>query len=256
MNKIISIVILTFNEQDNIERVLKKLTMFEEVVVIDSFSSDDTIKIASSFENVTLYQRKFDNHLNQWNYGIEKSSKEWVFSSDADFVLPDELLKEIDLQSKDLSKYDGFYIGFKYCMFGKPLTGNLLAPQLRLFRKSKGQYIQDGHTQRINVTGNIGKLNNKIYHDDRKSLSRWFWSQERYADLECKKLKETKNLSLINKIRKFKFLAPFLVFFYCLFIKGGILDGKAGLMYAYQRMYAELLLSLKLIEEDFNIKLN
>jgi hypothetical protein len=83
-------------------------------------------------------------------------------------------------------------------------------------------------------------------------LSRWLWAQDRYIQLEVQKLQKTPDheLSLGDRIRKLKLIAPFVVLFYCLILKGGILDGWRGWFYAFQRLYAELLLSLRLLEFD------
>ena len=90
----------------------------------------------------------------------------------------------------------------------------------------------------------------KIWHDDRKSLSRWLASQDRYIQLEAHKLATTPahELNLADRIRKRKLLAPFAILTYCLIVKRGILDGWRGWYYAFQRMLVEILLSLRLLE--------
>ena len=87
-------------------------------------------------------------------------------------------------------------------------------------------------------------------HDDRKSLSRWLASQDRYLLIEAKKLLATpyRELDWVDKIRKVKFLAPLIMPLYCLFVKRLILDGWAGFFYTLQRTLVELLLSIRLIE--------
>lgn len=82
-------VILTYNESSNIERSLKQLFWAKTIVVIDSYSEDETLKILSDYKQVQLFQRIFDNHTNQWNYGIEKVTTKWVLSLDADYILSD-----------------------------------------------------------------------------------------------------------------------------------------------------------------------
>jgi hypothetical protein len=93
-----------------------------------------------------------------------------------------------------------------------------------------------------------------IDHDDRKSLSHWLWSQDRYARLEAAKLLETAaaQLRLQDRLRRKIVLAPALVFFYALFGKGLILDGWPGWYYAFQRTLAEIILSLRLLEAKLN----
>ncbi|MBD2666123.1 glycosyltransferase [Richelia sinica FACHB-800] len=243
--------ILTYNEALNIKRTLEKLVWAKRIVVIDSYSTDETLEIVSYYPQVELFPRKFDTHANQWNYGLEQVKTEWALSLDADYVLTDELINKINTLSLDIS-IDGYFVKFKYCVFGKPLRGTILPPREVLFRKDKAIYIDDGHTQLLKNQGSSVQLSAYIHHDDRKPLSRWLWAQDRYMILESKKLLETPNnqLSLGDRIRKQKILAPFIILVYCLIIKGGILDGWHGLYYAFQRVLAEILLSIHLIEAE------
>lgn len=87
--------ILTFNEVENLDRVLQRLTWAKRIVVIDSFSTDGTVDILKAYSQVEVYQRSFDTHGTQWNYGLEKIHSDWVLSLDADYVLTEELLDEI-----------------------------------------------------------------------------------------------------------------------------------------------------------------
>ena len=250
LNKITPL-ILTYNESVNIKRTLAKLSWAKQIVVVDSFSQDSTLEIFQSYPSVKVFQRKFDTHTNQWNYGLDKIASEWVLSLDSDYILSDELIEEISTISSK-TPIDGYFIPFKYCVFGESLTGTILPPRQALFRQCKSIYVDDGHTQLLEVEGKSAYLNNYIFHDDRKSLSRWLWAQDRYMIIEAKKLIETPwaNLSYGDKIRKLKFAAPLIIFFYCLILKGGIFDGWAGWYYAFQRMLAETLLSIRIIEQE------
>ena len=242
--------ILTYNEASNIERTLQKLTWANKIVVIDSYSTDNTLEILQAYPQVEIFQRKFDTFAYQCNYGLEKIASEWVISIDADYLITDELLTEIECLSPE-SLADGYFVNFKYCIFGQPLRGTLLPHRQVLFKTNKAHYVDDGHAHQVIVKGKSGHLNSYIYHDDRKSLSRWLKSQDRYMIFEVKKLLETptQQLSLGDKIRRYKILAPFVIFFYCLILKGGILDGWIGWYYAFQRTLAETLLSIRLIEQ-------
>ena len=242
--------ILTYNEAPNIARTLQQLTWATQVIVIDSFSTDETTKILASDPRVKVFQRVFDTHATQWNYGLEQVSTEWVLSLDADYFVTDQLLAEIGLSTH--ASIDGYFIPFRYCVFSKPLRGTILPPRQALFRKSKCTYFDDGHTQLLVNKGISGQISAPIYHDDRKPLSRWLWAQDRYLLIEANKLLETPSneLSLGDKIRKQKILAPFVILIYCLILKGGILDGWQGWHYAFQRMLAEILLSIRIIEAE------
>jgi len=243
--------ILTFNEAPNLDRTLAKLTWAKQIVVIDSYSTDESLDIVRSYPQTQVFQRQFDTHHNQWNYGLAQVKTEWVLSLDADYILTDELIAEIESLAND-SPIDGYFVRFKYCVFGKPLRGTLLPPRQVLFRREKSIYLDDGHTQLLHVRGESGTLNSYIYHDDRKPLSRWLWAQDRYMLIENKKILETSpgELSLGDRIRRQKILAPFVILFYCLIFNQGILDGWYGWYYALQRTLAEILLSIRLIEME------
>lgn len=243
--------ILTYNEAPNIDRVLAHLTWADRIVVIDSGSSDDTLAIVKRYPNVQVFQRPFDTHARQWNYGLERVKTDWVLSMDADYIVTENLVREIR-STLPQSPFDGYFIPFKYYVFGKPLRGTLLPPRLALFRRDRATYIDDGHTQLLTLAGEAGTLRAAFYHDDRKPLSRWLWAQDRYMGLEVKKLLSTppNQLSLGDRIRKTKVLAPFVILIYCLILKGGILDGWAGWYYTFQRVLAEILLSIHLIQAE------
>lgn len=249
--KSITPLILTYNEAPNIDRALQQLTWAAEIVIIDSYSSDETLEIIKAYPQIQLFQRKFDTHTNQWNYGLEQIKSEWVLSLDADYVLTDRLI-EI-LPTLDDSEINGYFLPFKYCVFGKPLRGTILPPRLALFRRDSATYIDDGHTQLLKLNGRYRQLDTYINHDDRKSLARWLWAQDRYMIIEAKKLLATpdRDLSWGDRLRKRKVFAPFVILLYCLILKGGILDGWQGWYYAFQRTLAELLLSIHLIEVEY-----
>ena len=243
--------ILTYNEAPNIERTLQHLTWAKTIVIIDSFSTDNTLEIVKSYPQVRVLERKFDTHATQWNYGLGQVNSEWVISLDADYIVTDELLAEIKILQAD-TKINGYFAKFRYCVFGKALRGTILPPREILFRKEKAIYIDDGHTQLVQVDGKSKMLSSYIHHDDRKPLNRWLWAQDRYMIIEVHKIVHTSSdeLSLGDKIRKQKIFAPLFVLVYCLILKGGILDGWHGWYYAFQRMLAETLLSIRLIDSE------
>lgn len=243
--------ILTFNESPNIDRTLEHLTWAKTIIVIDSYSTDTTLEILQSYPQIQIFQREFDTFANQCNYGLEQIKTDWVLSLDADYIFTDELITEIKALPKD-SLVDGYFAPFKYCVFGKPLRATLLPPRQVLYRREKATYLDDGHAHRLQINGESAMLSAYIHHDDRKPLSRWLWAQDRYMIIETKKLLETADseLTVGDRIRRKQILAPFVILFYCLIINKGILDGWAGWYYAFQRMLAEILLSIHLIEKQ------
>ncbi len=248
--------ILTYNEAPNIERTLEQLRWARDIVVVDSFSDDDTIEIISRFPQVRVYQREFDSHAQQWTFGLRETaiSSEWVLALDADYVLTDEFLAEVGALSPGPDT-KCFRAGFIYCVNGKHLISGVYPPVSVLYRRRDASYRQDGHTQTIVVEGRIENLNAPILHDDRKSLTRWLQAQSRYTRLEADKLlmTDSENLSWTDRVRRWRIVAPPAMLLYCLIIRGGILDGWAGFYYAFQRALAELMLSLHLLEHDLRI---
>jgi glycosyltransferase involved in cell wall biosynthesis len=248
--------ILTYNEAPNIGRTLEQLRWARDIVVVDSFSDDETLEIVSSFSHVRAYQREFDSHELQWNFGLKETgiNSEWVLGLDADYVLTDEFVAEVEALSP-APDIKGYRAKFLYCINGKRLRSGIYPPHPVLYRRSDAFYLQDGHTQKLALTGRIENLSSPILHDDRKSLSSWFHAQSRYTQLEANKLlnSEPATLSWTDRVRRWRIVAPPAMLFYCLIIRGGLLDGWAGFYYAFQRSLAELMLSLHLLEHDLGI---
>ena len=247
--------VLTFNEAPNIGRTLERLSWAKSVVVVDSFSTDDTVTIVSRFSNVQLFQRKFDDHAHQWNFGLEGTgiSTEWVLALDADYLASEDFLREIRALAPE-TDVAGYRASFRYCIDGRPLRATVYTPVTVLFRRERALYAQDGHTQRVKVDGKIATLSGVIFHDDRKSLSHWVAAQDRYMRMEAEKLlaADWTNLGWAGRIRKLRVVAPFAMLIYCMFLQGLVLDGRAGLFYSFQRAFAELLLSLHLLQRDLS----
>jgi len=244
-------VILTFNEEANIERTLERLEWARDIVIVDSFSTDATVSIVSRNRRVRLFQRAFDSHAQQWNFAIDATNitTDWFLALDADYVLPDGVIAELAaLQSEP--GVNGYSAGFRYCIAGAPLRGTLYPDVTILCRRGFAHYEQEGHTQRVAVTGVVRRLTAKVLHDDRKPLAHWIASQQRYARLEAEYILagSAVGFDFVDRIRRWGWLAPVLVFFYTLVVKGCILDGRRGLFYVLQRTFAEVLIALEVIE--------
>lgn len=243
--------ILTYNEEANIRRTLAGLRWARRIVVVDSFSSDSTLELLAQHQQVEVVQRVFDTHATQWNHGLDQIRTEWALCLDADYQVSDAFCKELhDRFRFGLEGIDALIAPFRYLVYGHALRQCVYPAKVVMFRVARGRYCDDGHTQLANIQGRTLRLRSPILHDDRKSLSRWFWAQERYARLEVEKLLNTPRYKLrtVDKLRRLHVVAPFAVLGACLISRQGLLDGWRGWFYAFQRMVAELILSLMLWE--------
>jgi glycosyltransferase involved in cell wall biosynthesis len=243
--------ILTLDEEANIERVLSRLRWAREVVVVDSGSTDATRMLLARFPNVRCVEHKFESHAAQWNYGLTETGirMDWVLALDADYVLTESFVDELKTLAPG-SDVVGYRARFRYCISGRMLRGTLYPPVTVLYRRTAARYVQDGHTQRLEASGRIEALQAYILHDDRKPLKRWLAAQVRYARLEADHLrsKSWRELAWPDRLRTLHVVMPPLAFVYCLAASGGILDGWPGMYYAFQRTAAEAILSLTLMK--------
>jgi len=242
--------IITYNEAPNIRRTLDKLGWARRIVVVDSGSTDETLNILRSHSRVDVLSRPFSDFASQCNFGLTQVTSPWVLSLDADYQLSDDLVSEI----KSLSPaYDvgGYIVRFIYRIYGHSLRGSLYPPRVVLYRKNQAVYRNEGHGHRVTVSGRVVPLVAPIYHDDRKSLSHWFASQQRYARQEVEHLisSDRTKLSKTDRIRLAAWPAPLGVAIYTLVIKGCLLDGWPGWFYALQRTLAEIIMALEIIDE-------
>ncbi len=250
-------VVLTYNEAPNIGRTLDRLRWAREVVVVDSLSTDETPAIASQFSNARIFQRQFDNFAGQWQFAINETgiNSEWVLTLDADFIVTPETVQELASLRPEAGTHI-YKANLTYCIQGRALRSGLLPALPVLYRRREAVLTADGHAYRVSCPGETRTLRARLLHDDRKPLKTWIEAQSKYAALECAKLLSTRrwDLSLPDRIRLLRVFAPVAILIYCLVFRGGLFDGWPGMFYAFQRMFAEILLSLYLIEHDLSWK--
>jgi glycosyltransferase involved in cell wall biosynthesis len=246
--------ILTLNEEANVGRTLAKLLWAKRILIIDSGSTDRTLEIVRQFPQTEVVQRDFDSAASQCNFGLSHIESGWVLSLDADYVLSDELVLEIASLRPDRNVH-GFWARFIYQIFGRSLRASLYPRRVALYRRQSAAYVSEGHTQRVHIDGVVQTLRNPIFHDDRKSIARWFSSQARYASLEADYLLglDKSELGCISRLRLMLVPAPILMFIYVLFVKRCLLDGWHGWYYALQRSCAEAMLSIELLDRRLRL---
>jgi glycosyltransferase involved in cell wall biosynthesis len=241
--------IITYNEALNVRRTLDKLVWARRIVVVDSGSTDETLRILQSYSQVEVVHHAFSDFASQCNVGLTQITTPWVLSLDADYELSDALIAE--LQSLVPAKgVAGYRAKFIYRVHGRPLRGSLYPPRVVLYRSAEAVYRNEGHSHRVCVSGVILSLSAAIYHDDRKLLSHWFVSQQRYARQEAEHLlsSDRSALSRIDRVRLAAWPAPLAVAVYTLVFKGCLLDGWPGWHYTMQRVLAETMLVLEIID--------
>lgn len=244
-------VVLTRDEEPNIGRTLAQLSWANEVVLVDSFSTDATVEIARSFPNVRVLQREIDTLAGQSNFGIQHVRTPWVLLLDADYFIPAEFIDELrELEPPPAVR--AYVAAFRYAVHGRPLRAALYPPRVVLLHREHSRVWQDGHAHRVLVDGEAGRLRSRIVHDDRKSFGRFLSRQRKYMQQEAEKLRsaDPRSLNLASRIRKLVVVAPFAVVFHTLVVKGLILDGWPGLVYTWERFVAELILSRELLRRS------
>lgn len=249
-------VVLTLNEEANLERTLGALAWAHRVVVLDSGSSDATAEIAARYANVEWRIRPFDNHAAQCNHALDDlvADGAWTLFLDADYVMPEPLRQEIAALNPG-DETSGYWIPFRYCIDGHPLRGTLYPPRICLFRTQRGRYRQHGHTQLLDLNGDVAALSEPMLHDDRKPASNFAQRQRRYAELEAQYLLSMpwSQQGWRKRLRRMLLVAPWAAPIYALFAKGVILDGVPGFKYAWERAQAEALIAAALARRMFGL---
>ena len=211
--------ILTLDEEANIERVLARLAWAREVVVVDSGSTDATRALLARFANVRCVEHAFESHAAQWNFGLAETGigTEWVLALDADYVLTDALVEELRTLAP-ASDIAGYRAGFRYCVFGRVLRGTLYPPVVALYRRAAAHYVQDGHTQRVQASGRVEALARA--HPARRSQAAV--ALARVAGPLCAARSRApvqqswRELGWPDRLRKLLVVMPPLAFVYCL----------------------------------------
>ncbi|MCK5003384.1 MAG: glycosyltransferase family 2 protein [Gammaproteobacteria bacterium] len=228
----ISACIISYNEEKKIEDCLKSLLpIADEIIIVDSLSSDDTLKIARKYTDKVFHQ-KFLGHIEQKNLAVEKASHDWVISLDCDERLTDELQQSILAIKNQLDETDSD----AYCMARKTFyiyrwLNHCWYPDVktRLFNKNTAHWGGTNPHDRIIPDGNnIVKLNGDIQHYSFDTLSAHLQTIDKFTEIGADEL--------IKKNKKVSIFSPFShgiwIFIKIYFLKRGFLDGFAGILVA------------------------
>ena len=227
----LSVAIITFNEEKNIERCLDSVVeIADEIVLIDSNSTDKTLEIAKN-KGVITYNQKFLGHIEQKNFAISKCSNQFILSLDADEALSNELKNSI-LVVKQNWKYDAYSLNrlTNYCGKWIKHCGWYPDKKIRLFDKNKGKWGgTNPHDKFIVDSYDVGFLNGDLLHYSFYTIDQHKKQIELFTDISSKALFEKgKKASVLHLI-----FSPIAKFVQSYFIQMGILDGFNGFIISW-----------------------
>ncbi len=250
----ITVVVLTKNEEKNIEKCIASAKLIaERIIVVDSGSTDNTVALAKECGAET-YFHEWESHAKQFNWALDNCDiqTEWVFRLDADECVSEELAKEIEItlsnnESEDVNCYA---MRFKLYFMNKLLKhgGTNKTYLFRLFRFGKGRVEEKLIDEHIVVSGKVAKLKESIIHYDYKSLDVWLRKHLGYSNLELQMYYTQMDMTDGNEKQKKKkkrgmyyrlpmFFRAKLYYWYRYYLQLGFLDGKAGKIFCFLQAY-------------------
>lgn len=244
----ISVTIIIKNGERKIKEVLESLKFFDEVLLFDTGSTDNTLNIARNFSNVSIYQKSFNGFGDAHNASAALAKHAWILSIDADEVLSPELSKEI--LSLTLDPTSVYSLPFQNFFNGKRIKWCGWHPEshVRLYNKTKTQFSENLVHEAV-ITENLNKvsLQNPVYHYSYETISDFLVKMERYSTLFAEEKKNKKKSS------------PFIAFYHgvgaflkCYFLKKGFLGGYEGYLIALYNAHTAFYKYLKLYHANKN----
>lgn len=246
----LSLAIITYNEEENIVRLLDSLTdTVDEIIIVDSFSTDRTKEICTQkYPQVRFSEKKFNGYGEQKNHALTLCSHEWVLFLDADEV-PDEDMKRsiTEIVSSERAEFNVYkarfnnHLGVHLIRFGG--WGNVCRE--RLFRKKYARYSDDKVHEFLITNQKAGLLEGKLNHYTYKSIHHHVSKINKYSDMMAEKMYERG-----KKINRFKIIvSPIFEFIKVFIFKRGFLDGFPGFYIAKTMSYYTFLKYIKLREK-------
>ena len=226
----LSVAIITYNEESNIRRTLESVKWVDEIVIVDSGSTDKTVQICREYTDKVFHQ-DWLGFASQKNHAIDKTSGDWILSLDADEPIEAALSDEIRTIMSSKVSYDGYRIPRKTFFLGKQIRHGGWYPDynLRLFRKHKGRFGERAVHEAIKVRGTVGRTRFAIEHMAYPDLSSYMSSINKYSSLAVSVMAE-KGIGSIKAGPVNIMLRPVYTFLLKYFFRFGFLDGKHGLV--------------------------
>ncbi len=244
----ISAVIITGNEENNIADCLKSVQWADEIIVVDSESTDRTVQIAKEYTD-KVFIRKWKGYSDQKSYAISLAKNDWVLSLDADERVSENLAKEI--LETNLSPNNGYFIKRDNYFLGKLIRGcgwgNDM--QLRLLKKSEAKLSDRIVHEKFIVNGSVSNLKNSFTHFSYKNLNDAFAKINIYSTLEANEKVDKKTVNILTVL-----ISPAFYFLHHFIVRKGFLDGIHGIIISYMHMVTKLQVQLKILEIKKNRK--
>lgn len=230
--KKISALLISYNEAQWIKDYIQQLDFVDEIIIVDSYSTDDIQNIALQYPKVKFFKREFDNFANQRNFALSLAQNDWILFLDADEFIHPALEEEIKHKIYNEDAIVAFKIKRKFYFLGQKInfSGLHLDEAYRLFNKQFCHYNEKKYVhEQLIVNGKSAVLKGVLNHYSVTNLSVYKTKLDYYSRLKAAQLHEEK-----LQPNFFHFLLkPFFRFFTQYILKLGILDGKAGLQLAY-----------------------
>lgn len=248
MNKLSAILVVR-NEEKKIRRCLDSLRCFDEIVIVDQSSSDNTAAICREYtDKVFIVSQKGFCEPDR-PVALSKAKNEWILYVDADEFVSPELKNEIEILLSQTPEYNCYYTPRKNIFLGKWIKGSAWYPGyvLRLFKKDSIRFSEEIHTDVIPMA-DYGYLKECIVHYACEDLNEYLIKIGRYTSLLARQAYERgKRITLANCIWKL-FILPIVYFLHRFIIKRGFIDGFHGLLIAYLTLATVFMMHVKLWE--------
>jgi len=235
----ISALIITYNEIGYIEKCISSVAFADEIIVVDSYSTDGTYEFLQKHPRVKVIQRPFDNFTSQKSYTLKQANNDWILFIDADEVVSKKLQSEIITKVNSNTNIAAYWFYRKFMFKQEPLhfSGWQTDKNYRLFRKSKAKFSDEKIVhETLEVAGKSGILKEKLTHFCYKDFEDYKGKMLKYGRLKAKQDFYTE--------KKFNYFAlifkPLWKFFNHYILRLGILDGKKGLIISYLNALGDL----------------